>query len=316
MNKYPDIEAPMLTEDEFKAQVIASINSAEFTPELLRKMLQALPDDKRALFEEYRATEIVDPISSDKHEWKRGAYFHKQLKMAEQNFCLERVEHLITVKSHLIEQGIAGFSMSKNSPTNTLNPSQKDETMSTAFSSVDLNGFTPSSPLANAVNKDDISAIRIALFMEMNDKQLTNQALLQAIAWTLKNHSNLFVTCEENAYAQAMELDTGKWNSQYYSLQEVYTSMNFAEERVLHMLEVRKHVFNIQPNVSNMPSKSAATRAVSYQQQTAQKTSTPEHTPIHQASGHKNSRSNELKTLLLIGGALAALALVFLAIII
>jgi hypothetical protein len=160
MNKYPDIEAPTLTKDEFKAQVIASINSAEFTPELLRKMLPALPDDKRALFEEYRATDIVDPISNDKDEWERGAYFHKQLKMAEQNFCLERIEHLIAVKSYLIERGIAGFSTPQKTAPDTLSTSQKDKTMSTAFLSIDSTDFKPSSSLRNCVDGDDMSSIR------------------------------------------------------------------------------------------------------------------------------------------------------------
>ena len=310
MNKHPYIEAPTLTKNEFKAQVIASINSAEFTPELLRKMLPIMPDDKRTLFEKYRATDIVDPISNDKDEWERGAYFHKQLKMAEQNFCLERIEHLIAVKSYLIERGIAGFSSPKKTAPNTLSTSQKDKTMSTTFLSIDSTDFKPSSSLRNCVDGDDMSSIRNSLFMEMNDKRMTNETLLQAIAWTLKKHSNLFVTYEENAYAQAMEMDDGKWDRQYYSLQEVYTSMNFSEERVLHMLEVRNHVFNIQPNMTSIQPKTAVSVGTSVPQ-TTQKTPPP-HTRINKAPDNKN----EINTLLLIGGALAALALVFLAVII
>ncbi len=316
MNESPYIAAPVLTKEEFRARVIDSINSTEFTPELLRTIFTSLPEDKRTLFDEYRVTDIIDPISSNKPEWERGAYFYKHLKMAELNFCLERIEHLIVVKSYLIEHGNAGFSKPPITTPNTISPWLQDNTMSAVFSAVDLTDFAPSRPLENSVNGGDISSIRIALFMEMNDKRLTNKMLFQAIAWTLTKYPNLFVTYEESAYAQAMELDAAKWDSRYYSLQEVYASMNFAEERVLHMLEVRKHVFNIQPNQNSKPSKPAATRPVSYQQQTVPQASTIAHTQTHQAKIRKDSTNNVLNTLLLVGGVVAALALVILAIII
>lgn len=188
--------------------------------------------------------------------------------------------------------------------------------MSHAFSSVELSDFAPSRSLSNCVNGDDISAIRVALFMEMNNNQLSNHSLRQAIAWTLTKHPNLFVAYENSAYAQAMERDTSKWDLGYYNMQEVYASMNFAEERVLHMLDVRKRVFNIQPNETSISSKPAAMRTVSYQQQTAPQVSTTAHTQTHQATNSKDSTNNVLNTLLLVGGAVAALALVILAIII
>lgn len=319
MNKSPDIAAPTGTKEEFRAQLIASIKSDAFTPELLRTFLGSLPDDKRTLFDEYRVTDIVDPISVDRSKWELSRYFYEQLNMAEQNFCLKRVAHLIAVKSYLIERGIAGFSTPKSSSPKTPRPQLRDDIMTAVFSSVDLTNFVPSRSLSNCVNGDDISSIRMALFMEMNDKRLTNQTLIQAIAWTKAKHPNLFIAYQENAYAQAIELDTSKWNDQYYSLQEVYASMNFAEKRVIHMLEVRERVFKTPPTVTSKPSITSTNRSVSNQQQPPSRAAISErmeHPQIRQTTNLKDSKSHMLKTLLLVGGVVTALALIFLAIII
>ncbi|MBO1916487.1 hypothetical protein J4727_16105 [Providencia rettgeri] len=64
--------------------------------------------------------------------------------MAEENFCLKRIEHLIQVKSHLTERGIAGFSRPVACSTISHEEAKrtKENTMIAEFSSVDLTGFT------------------------------------------------------------------------------------------------------------------------------------------------------------------------------
>lgn len=112
MTASTELVAPNLTAAEFKAKIIDCIKSRDLKAELLRQILSALPDDKLALFEEYRANSTTDPISEDRYKWEREgrAYFVSQLHMAEQNFCLKRLEHLIQVKSYLTNEVSQVFS--------------------------------------------------------------------------------------------------------------------------------------------------------------------------------------------------------------
>ncbi|EJC6798671.1 hypothetical protein RGL59_004417 [Vibrio parahaemolyticus] len=317
MTASTELDAPNLTAAEFKAKIIDFIKSRDFKAELLRQTLCELPKDKLALFEEYRADSTTDPISDDFFKWERegGAYFALQLHMTVKNFCLKRIEHLIQVKSHLTEFGIAGFSRpAPNSATSHEEvKSTKENTMSTDFSSVDLTGFTPSRSLSNSMNSGDLSAVRVSLFMQMNNKRLSNREVTQAIAWALSKYPTLFVAYEENAYSQKMDFDTAQWSKDYYHMQKVYASGNFSLERIRHMVAVREHVFEIAQNDAR------PVTLPNTQPQHAPKPSTPHREHSSTGSIHRpesKPENNVLKSLLLIGGVVAAIALVILAVIV
>ncbi|EKO3838859.1 hypothetical protein [Vibrio harveyi] len=317
MTASTELVVPNLTAAEFKAKIIEFIKSRDFKAELLRQTLSALPDDKRALFEEYRVNSTTDPISEDSYKWERegGSYFALQLHMAEENFCLERLEHLIQVKSHLTERGIAGFSRPVSSSITSHEEAKrtKENTMSADFSSVDLTDFTPSRSLSNSVNSGDLSAVRVSLFMQMNNKRLSTKEITQAIAWALSECPTLFVVYEENAYSQQMEQDKTKWNGHYYHTQELYATSNFSLERIRHMVAVREHVFTITQDGArpatwpNTPPQHAPKQSTLRRDQPSTgSTYRPESKP----------KNNVLKSLLLIGGVVAAIALVILAVIV
>ncbi|MBN3198002.1 hypothetical protein H5A20_04670 [Pectobacterium brasiliense] len=312
-----ELVAPNLTKAEFKRKIIDFIKSRDFKAELLRQIFSALPDDKLVLFEEYRTDNSTDPISGDSYKWERegGAYFFLQLHMAEENFCFKRLEHLIEVKSHLTERGIAGFSRPVSNSTTSKEEakSTKENIMSADFSSLDLTGFTPSRSLSNSVNSGDLSSVRISLFMEMNDKRLSTAVMTQSIAWALSKYPTLFVVYEENAYSQQMEQDKTKWDSHYYHTQELYATSNFSLERINHMIQVREHVFTI---VQDNPRPATGPNT---QPQNATKQST-QHRERKSMGGSRRTESkpqnNVLNPLLLIGGVMAAIALVILAVIV
>lgn len=310
MNELKEFVVPNLTAEEFKAKVIDFIESEDVKPELLRKILAELPKDKRELLEVYREDIQTDPINPDPSEWERGSYFKKQVYMAKINFCLKRLEHLIEVKSYLTERGIAGFSRpTPNSVTNhEKNQYSKADTSNVDFSFVDLTGFTPSKFLSNSVDNDDISSIRIALFMEMNNESISTVELRQAIAWVLTKHPTLFEPYEENAYSQGMEQNSEKWNEHYYSMQEVYASFNFSSERISHMVDVREQVFNI-------PQESQSATKMDIQKQSTSKQA-QQHKESPNASSDAKPKNKVLYSLLLIGGGAAAIALVILAVIV
>lgn len=309
--------APNLTAAEFKAKIIDYIKSKDLKAELLRQILSALPDDKLDLFEEYRADSTTDPISEDSYKWERegGAYFALQLHMAEKNFCLKRIEHLIQVKSHLTERGIVGFSRPVSSTTTSHEEAKatKEHTISADFPTVDFTGYTPSKSLSNSVNSGDISLVRTSLFMEMNDKSLSTKEIIQAIAWALSKYPTLFVAYEENAYSQKMDFDTSEWNKDYYHMQKVYASVNFSSERIRHMVAVREHVFTIAQDDARRET------LPNTQPQHAPKQSTQQSEHPSSGSAHRPEpppEHNNLKSLLLIGGVVGAIALVMLAVLI
>lgn len=302
-----------ITAAEFKSKILSFIKSKDLKAELLRQIFADLPDDKRSLFEKYQTDSNVEPISEDCYQWERegGAYFASQLHMAKINFCLERLEHLIQVKSYLTERGIAGFPRPVTSPTTSYDETKitKEKIMITDFSSVDLTGFTPSRSLSKSANSDDLSSVRISLFMEMNDKRLSTVLIIKSIAWALSKYPNLFVVYEENAYAQQMEQDKAKWNPQYYHMQELYTTSNFSLERIKHMINVREHVFKIAQN-NTLPQ----TQPQSSPKQLFEHREKPSiHTRQSSDSNHENSI---LKSFLIIGGVVAAIALVIFAVIV
>lgn len=317
MTTSTELVAPNLTAAEFKAKIIDFIKSRDFKAELLRQILSALPADKRILFEECRTDSTIDLISDDRYKWERegGRYFFRQLHMAEKNFCLKRIEHLIQVKSHLTERGIAGFSRPTSNSTISHEEakSTKENTMSADFSSVDLTDFTPSRSLNNSVNSGDLSSVRISLFMEMNDKRLSTAVINQAIAWSLSKYPTLFVAYEENAYSQQMEQNKAKWDSHYYHTQELYATSNFSLERIRHMVAVREHVFTIAQDDAR------SATVPNTQPQHAPKPSFPLREQSSTGSTHcpeSKPENNVLKSLLLIGGVVAAIALVILAVIV
>lgn len=317
MTASTELVAPNLTAAEFKAKIIGFIKSGDFKAELLRQILAALPEDKRAFFSAYRMDTTTDPISHTRFEWElgHGAYFFKQVHMAGENFCLERLEHLIEVKSYLTERGIAGFSRPVASSTTSHEEAKrtKENTMSADFSSVDLAGFTPSRSLSNSVKSGDLSSVRISLFMEMNDKRLSTAVITQAIAWTLSKYPTLFVVYEENAYSQQMEQDKVKWDSHYYHTQELYATSNFSLERIHHMIAVREHVFTIAQDDAR-PATLQNTQPQRSPEQSTQHREQLSTGSIHRPES--KPENNVLKSLLLIGGVLAAIALVILAVIV
>ena len=279
---------------EIKTEFIAFLRNREISPEILRQATDTLKNEKPELFQKLNSD---DAFSEDKSEWVLSGYFDKQVYFCEKNFSIERIDHVIAVKSHCIEQGIAGFS----STTQHLSDSERKNTVN-PFNNIDLKGYIPSPALQKHTDSGDLSNIRNALFMELNDKRISTVQIRQAIAWVLKKKNNLFVPHEVNANARAMNMDTSQWDRDYYGMQEVFASSNFSQERLSHMVEVRAKVFNVAKNNT--------TSVSSVPQQTQQRSSGSHHTTqSHSGSPQQAANDNNwIKYALIIGGAIAALA--------
>ncbi|WP_252180143.1 hypothetical protein [Endozoicomonas sp. 4G] len=296
MNRSNDLhEENSRTPSELKKAFAQSLENSEYTPEYLRLALNTLDQEKPELFEPYQPLSGEEAISEDRSVWPLSGYFFKQAHLCKKNFSRERIEHVITVKSHLVEQGFAGFT---NNPKHQAN--SESSTAVNAFKNVNLTGYTPSAALKKHVDSGDLSNIRNALFMEMNDRRLTTAQIKQAFAWVLKQKSNLFVPYEENANARVMNLDPTQWDRDYYGLQEVYANSNFSCERLSHMVKVRAQVFDID-ETSPQPLIQPTAQRASEGRQTSQ--------PRPDSSHQPSNNNSWLKYALIVGGAIAALAM-------
>lgn len=105
-----------------------------------------------------------------------------------------------------------------------------------------------SSTFNKSLNSGDVSTIRTALFMEMNDKRNSTSDIIDIIEHGFSKHPDLFVPYEENAYSQEINQDKGAWDTRYYHTQELYATSNFSSKRIRHLVVVREHVFNLPPS--------------------------------------------------------------------
>ena len=282
---------------EIKKEFVAFLQNRDISPEILRQALKTLEQEKPELLEPYQPLSSDEDIVESNNEWLLTGYFDKQVYLCKKNFSRERIDHVLSVKSHCIEKGIAGFSSSAFYPSN----SERNTTMN-PFKNIDLKGYNPSPSLQKYLEKGDLSNIRNALFMEMNDKRITQNQIKQAFAWVLKHKSNLFVPYGESANARAMNTDSTQYDQNYYGMQEVYASSNFSWERLSHMVEVRGQVFNIA-KTADTPTEATP--------KTEQKPSSGARRPTqHQPSSSSDTPNNNnwIKCALIIGGAVAALA--------
>lgn len=283
---------------ELKKNVIATIKSDDDAPELSMNIIQEMFKKTPGIFECHKVNDSVEDIINIQEEWVLPGYFDKHCRFLTQNFSKERVEHLIKVKSHLIEFGVLGFS--RSSVQHDKDCHQEEMNMNNPFSQVNVSEFKPTPSFQKSLSSGDVTQIRMALFMEMNDHRLSTQNIRQMIAYTIKSKPNLFVSYENNGYAKEMSSNKASWDAKYYALQEVYASSNFSHERIKHMLDVRESVFSI--------SKVDVNRVKPQPVQQHRKTTS-------RSNNTKHIGNDNLKALATLGGAIAAIAIIILALV-
>lgn len=255
----------------------------------------------------------LDPVS-----WSAD-YLTRQMWLTQQNFARERIEHLLAVREHLRKTGVKGFV-----PTQTPSEPQTESDVNVQ------SNYEPSSNLRKFVQEGELLTIRTALRMELDDNRLTSADLRAALTWAVKQVPALLEAYSEKSFARAMESDQKLWTSEYYELQVVYLKTNYAQERFLHLIEVRdllRHqgVDGFAP-VQPKPRASASASANAGQAAPASHRPQPQNSrsqQSHQANqGHQsqpraadNDRKPVFKAALLVGGALAALVVFLVALV-
>ncbi|VEB26310.1 Uncharacterised protein [Actinobacillus lignieresii] len=75
----------------------------------------------------------------------------------------------------------------------------------------------------------------------LNNRRLSLEELFKSIWYVHHHRIEVFEAEEENAFVQAMDNNNeANWNSDYFNLQQVYLNKNFSLARLLHLANVRE----------------------------------------------------------------------------
>lgn len=279
---------------EIKKGYLASLKDPQASSALLKDLLVETEKRIPSLLCLFQPEAGINALVQDKVKWS-VAYFSRQLLLTEHNFCRERIEHLLEVRNHLKNIGVKGFvsSDSENSPQQP-----KSNTISV--------NFTPSNNLQKFVREGDLLTIRTALRLELNDNSLTNIDLRNALSWTKSKVPSLMDPYSEKSFARGMESDQSVWNSQYYENQIVFLKTNFSSERFLHLIDVREFLRQqkVEGFIAEPPKVRIQASQSQQQNHKSSQNNRPEFTPEF---------NSPLKLALLIGGAVAALVTLLIA---
>jgi hypothetical protein len=213
---------------DVRKSVLDAINTPQTDTALLRQMLKDLKAAHPDLFVPYKADENYEPIASDVLQWNEQ-YFSQQKRIAGRNFSPERLEHLIQVRERFRKEGRKGFVLRAEAAP--VRPRAQAD-----------GGYTPSANLRKFVEEGDLLTVRTALTVELEDSRQDARSVRAALAWTKVRIPDLCEPYTEKAFARAIVHDCQQWTVDYYSKQTVFLDTNFAEERFLHLLDVREHL--------------------------------------------------------------------------
>lgn len=286
-----------------RKEFLSSLKNPDESVEQLNGLLDQARQHIPELLSDFQPGTGKDIPNSNSLDWNT-AYFSRHVLLTERNFACERIEHLIEVREYLRKQGVKGFIPSPRFPPDTQKGSPHHMT----------SNYIPSDNLQKFVESGDLPTIRTALRLELNRNSLTSDDLRATLAWTKTKVPDLFEIYSEKAFARSMETDRQLWDSQYYANQVVYLKTNFSEERFLHLIEVRGLLRQqgvegfaarpTQPNDSSTyrtpPHVASAQPRSGQSHPGGNSPSQPEHNPV-------------FKTALMVGGAVAALAVLLIA---
>jgi len=293
----------MSTTTEVKT-FLATLDQPQNDTAPLRQKLAEMQKRQPNLFIDYIVNEVLEAIDSDPLDWNEG-YFSRQKKYAEHNFSLTRLEHLLEVREHGRRKGWEGF-FTRSMPV--AEPQRQPDNF----------GYSPSNILVKYIREKNMLGIRTALRMELFDRKLDGGALRTALNWVKKQIPNLCEPYIEKDFSGPMDQSRDHWNKDYFFTQEVYLDTSFTEERFLHMIEVREHLRQrgvegfvpekprLKPQVVTSDASSHPSSQAKHANHTSSRADKERLPPPHE-------HSDFIKKALLIGGAIAALVVLLLA---
>ena len=286
--------------------LIELLNSKALPAQLLLGPIELLKNSKPETFDLYHFDDVIPEISNKETDWEENNYFYHYIALLKSNFSYERYENLIRVKASLERDGVKGFGIKDNIiEKNTTKTFLQEEKIMKQLS----DSYFPPENLKESVNKGNIVYIRSAILALLSNNNVQWSGLDNAVIWTRNQCNSLFDAHIEANYAKAINPNNSAWTTDYYFEQEVYLNANFSEIRWLHLVEVRKSLAakNLKGFVRNI------TKHSTMPENSNEPTINSRSTPVNQQHSSKNADPDKLKIMLKIGGAIAILAALILA---
>lgn len=279
---------------------LEAVKDPQAPTEQLRNMLNEIERTKPEIMQVFSTQPGFD-LALDELDWT-AEYFDRQILAVERNFSRKRIEHQLVLREYLRSQGVKGFVpeskltviQAKSEPRITMN-------------------YTPSTHIQKFITEGDLHTIRTALRMELNDNRLSQSDLYATTNWIESKVPNLFDEHQEKSFAHGQESDQQFWTSQYYDGQTVYLNTNYSKKRFLHLIEVREYLR--QQGVEGF--EPIEPRRESKQEEVLGGTAQPRNGHSQPtSSSHENLGRNPIFTAaIMVGGALAALAVLLIALV-
>lgn len=205
------------------------------------------------------------------------------------------------------------------------------------FAKPDLAGFKPNEKLSQFLSEGDLSKIRSYLMSMLNNRRLSLEELFKSI-WYVHHHRIEVFEAEENAFVQAMDNNNeANWNSDYFNLQQVYLNKNFSLARLLYLANVRETLMKRgdsqfqQIKVEKATTTASSTQQASHMEASAtqqtssqtQQSSSQQQSQVRSTYQEGQSKPETLyspeensfvKTVMMVGGAVLAVAAVLFAV--
>ena len=322
-----------------KQQFITSLKNGQVPFLENEKAFSDLADD---LFEPYN--EIMVSLEQHQHRWSED-YFNQKTMDLDFNFSKELVQHLINVKKYLQEQGILKPLVQASSQPATFEQPKEVETVTLTYSVAhksqavkkeeniakpDLLNFKPNEKLTNFLSEGNLSKIRTYLMSMLNNRRMDLEEVFKSIWYVHQYKPSVFEQAEESAFVQDMDKNEANWNVDYFNQQQVYLNKNFSLARLLHLANVRETLMKKgdsnfqqiivekaqeQDHVETRQQTSTTSSSSSSRSYTTRQEPPKQEQPCHEQPSKDTLRHNEpehdngfIKTVVMIGGAVLALA--------
>lgn len=288
------------------------------------------------VFEPFNADLVT--LEQHQHRWNE-TYFNAKTTDLDFNFSKVLIQHLIQVKKHIQEQKKGVETVTKavvtqaypegNSKQEIIVPI-KPQAVEKApnFAKPELLNFKPNERLMSFLQSGDVSKVRSYLMSMLNNRRLSLEELFKSIWYVNEHKSEVFESEETTAFVQAIHNDENSWNIEYFNLQQVYLNKNFSLARILHLANVRETLMKrgdrnfqqikvekesetvkaqTQANTAQNRASSTTSQSASYSQSSNQNGNTTSSKPAEDNNGF-------MKTIMMVGGAILALAVTLFAI--
>ncbi|MFC0323944.1 hypothetical protein ACFFHT_10335 [Gallibacterium melopsittaci] len=285
-----------------KEQFISEIKNKQYPAKETLSKLDSLKENN-TFFEPFDGNRIGEFLPA--HRWD-NQYFTEKAEYLNLNFSYELCLHLLEIKQFLQDQNADyRFKITPNKET-VMNTEKNIEK---SFQEPDLTGFKPVSYLVEALTNNNISEIRSALMIVLNDRDLSIQEMLCSIYYVWHKNQAVFEESKQNAFIDPINHDESVWNKDYFFQQQTFLNRNFTLERILHLLNVRESLIKSGHPDFQPKNKSTETKTENHTQvkfSTNRASTNKEH--LYQPDQHNDF----IKKALAVGGAvLAAIAVLF-----